>query len=112
MRAYETTGQLSRFNNVGTQVTVLLLQNPSDQTISGTAWFWNASGTLVDSLPLSLPPRGMQVVNTGALPLLAGAGGTITITHDAPYGVLQGKAVALEPASGFSFDTPLVHRPR
>jgi hypothetical protein len=26
--------------------------------------------------------------------------------------VLQGKAVAVEPATGFSFDSPLVYRPR
>ena len=33
-----------------------------------------------------------------------------TVTHDGPYGGLAGKAVALEPASGFSFDTPLEPR--
>ena len=37
--------------------------------------------------------------------------GTITITHDGRYGDLQGKGVALEPSTGFSFDTPMMYRP-
>jgi hypothetical protein len=34
----------------------------------------------------------------------------MSIAHDARYGDLTGKTVALEPATGFSFDTPLVPR--
>jgi hypothetical protein len=37
--------------------------------------------------------------------------GSITLSHDGRYGELAGKAIALEPATGFSFDTPLLHRP-
>jgi hypothetical protein len=33
------------------------------------------------------------------------------VTHDAGYGELTGKAVALEPATGFVFESPLVPRP-
>lgn len=44
--------------------------------------------------------------------LVPGEGGSITVTHDAPYAGLIGKAVALEPVTGFSFDTPLTYRPR
>jgi hypothetical protein len=36
----------------------------------------------------------------------------MTVAHDGAYGALAGKAVALEPATGFTFDTPLVPRPR
>jgi hypothetical protein len=32
------------------------------------------------------------------------------VTHDGPFGGLAGKAVALEAATGFSFDTPLEPR--
>jgi hypothetical protein len=32
--------------------------------------------------------------------------------NNGPYGSLTGKAVALEPATGFSFDTPLTPRAR
>lgn len=37
--------------------------------------------------------------------------GSTTMAHDGRYGDLQGKSVALEPATGFSFDTPLSYRP-
>jgi multidrug resistance efflux pump len=37
-----------------------------------------------------------------------GQSGTITVDHLGRYGEVTGKAVALEPATGFSFDTPLV----
>ena len=36
----------------------------------------------------------------------------MTLSHDGRYGELVGKAVALEPATGFSFDSPLETRPR
>jgi hypothetical protein len=34
------------------------------------------------------------------------------VTHDGPFGGLAGKAVALEPATGFSFDSPMTVKPR
>ena len=52
--------------------------------------------------------RGSDVIQTSTIPGLAGMSGTITVDHSAPYTALTGKAVALEPATGFSFDTPLV----
>jgi hypothetical protein len=36
----------------------------------------------------------------------------VTVVHDAPYGALAGKTVALEPSTGFSFDSPMLPRPR
>ena len=36
----------------------------------------------------------------------------MTLTHDGGYGALSGKAVALEPATGFSFDSPMTPRGR
>jgi hypothetical protein len=41
-----------------------------------------------------------------------GTFGSLTVTHGGPYGALVGKAVSLEPGTGFSFDTPLTYRPR
>jgi hypothetical protein len=38
--------------------------------------------------------------------------GTITVAHDGRYGDRAGKAVSLEPATGFSFDTLLEPRPK
>ena len=44
--------------------------------------------------------------------LVQDSGGSITVTHDGPYAGLTGKAVALEPVTGFSFDTPMLNRPK
>jgi hypothetical protein len=66
VRAYDTTCVVPRFNNSATQVTILLLQNPTTQPVSGTVYF---------------------------------------------YGELLGKATAVEPATGFTFDATLTSRP-
>jgi uncharacterized repeat protein (TIGR01451 family) len=112
IRAYETTLRVPRFNNAGTQVTVLALQNPTDATISGKAYFHLASGAAAAMHPFSLGPRQTLVLNTAGLSGVAGVAGTITIVHDGRYGELAGKSVALEPATGFSFDSPAEVRPR
>jgi len=112
LRAFETTYSIPRFNNSGTQVSVLLLQNPAGYTIHGHAWFWKSSGVLLGQLPFTLAPKQTLVVNTSTIVGVAGQGGTITISHDGRYGDLAGKTVALEPSTGFSFDSPLTARPR
>jgi hypothetical protein len=112
LRAYDTTGVVSRFNNSATQLTILLLQNPTTNLVAGTVHFWAPNGTLAGSQSFNLPSQGTLVLNTSSVPGVAGLGGTITVSHDGPYGVLVGKAVAVEPATGFTFDTPLSSRPR
>ena len=108
LRAYETTGSIARFNNSSTQVTVLLLQNPGAETVTGHVWFWRLDGTLAASLPFSLDPLAQFATDTSTL--LPGEVGSMTVSHDGPYAGLIGKAVALEPLTGFSFDTPLTYR--
>jgi hypothetical protein len=112
LRFYETTGALPRFNDAGTQVTVLVLQNPTEGPIAGSAYFWNVGGTLLAFHPFSLTAHSTLVLNTATVAGLAGQSGTITVGHDGRYGDLSGKAVALEPATGFSFDSPMGYRPR
>ena len=114
LRAWDTTLVVPRFNNSGSQITVLLLQNPTAEPVTATILFWSPTGTLLAtySPATPLPPKGLLVLTTATLPALAGAGGTITVVHDAPYGALAGKTVALEPATGFSFDSPMQPRPR
>ena len=107
IRARETTLSAPRFNNNGGQVTVLVLQERSALTVSGTVWFWSASGALLGSQPFTLTPRQVLVVNTANVPGVNGQSGALTVTHDGPYGGLAGKTVALELVTGFSFDTPL-----
>ena len=112
IRFYETTGLVSRFNNAGGQGTVLVLQNPGATAVTGQVHAWSAAGALFGSAPFTLPARGSLALNTATIAGAAGQTGSLTVAHDAPYGVLTGKAVALEPATGFSFDTPLVTKPR
>ena len=110
IRAYDTTYSVPRFNNSGTQVTVLFLQNPTTETVAGTMVFWTAAGGPVSTYGFNLPARQTLVLNTTTA--TAASGGTITIANDAPYAALAGKAVSVEPSTGFSFDTPLLPRPR
>jgi hypothetical protein len=108
-RAYETTYAIPRFNNFQTQITALLIQNPASYTITGTIYFWGGPGNLIASVPLSLAPKETFVLNTASV--AAGLAGSITIANDGRYGDLTGKSVALEPATGFSFDSPMIPRP-
>jgi len=112
LRFYETTYAVPRFNNAGTQVTVLILQNPTSGAIAGTAYFWDAAGTLLGTSTFSLGGKATLALDTSAVPGVSGQSGAITIAHDGRYGDLAGKAVALEPGTGFSFDSPMSSRPR
>jgi hypothetical protein len=112
LRAYETTGFIPRFNNAGSQASVLTIQNTTSRMVRAEAWFWDAAGPLVAQEPVVLGPRASNVLSTAGLPSLAGVSGSVTVTHDGPYGALAGKAVSLEPSTGFSFDSPLVFKPR
>jgi hypothetical protein len=108
VRAWDTTYRIARFNNSATQITVLLVENTRSFTVNGNLWFWSSGGTLVASQAFSLPAHGLLTLNTvGVVP---GASGTLTISHNGGYGALSGKAVAVEPATGFTFDTAM--RPR
>jgi len=112
IRGYETTYSVPRFNNFGTQVTVLLLQNPTNYTITGDIYFWDTAGTLVATQAFTLAAKNLSVLNTSTVPGANGVGGAVTISHDGRYGDLSAKTVALEPATGFSFDSPALPRIR
>ena len=114
IRAYDTTVALPRFNNSNGQVTVLLLQNLSPAPVTAFVGAFGNSGNLLGAFPLVLPAYGMSVVSLpGTLGgTLNNQSGSLVIRHNGRYGALHGKGVALEPATGFTFDTaisPLVH---
>ena len=52
-------------------------------------------------------PKQLFVLNTASVSGVGGQGGTMTVSHDAAFGELAGKTVALEPSTGFSFDSPM-----
>jgi hypothetical protein len=111
VRAYETTYSIPRFNNAGSQFTVLFVQNTTNRPIAGEFYFWNTAGTPVAVEPFDLAPMQALVRNTADIPGARGASGAITIVHDGGYGALAGKTVALEPSTGFSFDSAITPRP-
>jgi hypothetical protein len=110
-RFLETTYAAPRYNNSGGQLTVLILHNVSELSVSGNVRFLDAAGNFVASQPFTLAVNAHLVLNTSAVAGAAGTAGVITVSHNGRYGSLAGKAVALEPATGFSFDTPLVPKP-
>ena len=103
----ETTYACPRFNNSATQQTILLVQNTRAETVTGQIHFFRADGTLRHSEPFTIAARGLLVLNTSAVAALAGQSGSALVAHDGGYGALAGKAVSLEPATGFAFDTLL-----
>ena len=110
VRFYETTLAAPRVNNSGAQVTVVILQNASSATVSGALHLRNADGSDAGAQAFQVAPRATFVFNSStSFPAFSGS---LTVAHDGAYGSLVGKAVALEPSSGFSFDTPLTCRPR
>jgi uncharacterized repeat protein (TIGR01451 family) len=108
IRAYETTATLERFNNVAPQATVVVLNNAGERSIDATVWFWSTSGSLIGFAPVSIPPKGTEVINTMAI--APGASGSMTVMSNTAYGVLVGKAAVLDPVNGPVQDVYL--RPR
>lgn len=107
----DTAYQIPRWNNSSSQVTVLLIQNVSAFLVAGAVRFYDASGALLHTQPLSVPSNGVQVISTGAIPALSGQSGAVVVSQGGAYGALAGKAVALEPATGFTFDTAMTPVP-
>lgn len=108
----ETTYAVPRYNNSATQQTVLVLQNTRARAVTGAVRFFaGTGGAPIASHAFTLAPRAVLVLNTSTLPALAGASGSALVAHDGGYGALAGKAVALEPGTGFTFDTPIVAKP-
>jgi hypothetical protein len=110
-RFLETTYAIPRYNNTNGQVTVLIVHNVSELPVTGNIHLFNTAGTQVGNQTFTLPVNNHVVVNTATVAGGANTAGVITVSHNGRYGSLAGKAVVLDPATGFSFDTPLVPKP-
>jgi hypothetical protein len=108
-RFYETTYAIPRFNNSGSQTTVLLVQNATDRSCALTMFFLDSSGAMLANPGFSVGPRDLLVFPTAGV--ATNVSGSVRVAHTCGYGGLSGKAVSVEPATGFTFDTPMVHRP-
>lgn len=103
----DSTYSIPRWNNTASQVTVFLIANTKGQAVTGNVYFYSPGGTLLATQPLSVPAHGLQIVNTSSIAALAGLSGSAQIAHLGGYGALSGKAVSLEPTTGFTFDTAM-----
>jgi hypothetical protein len=110
LRLFDTTYRVPRFNNSASQITVLILKNEGDTSVSGTVQAFGPTGGASGSQAFTLPARGTLALNTAAF--APATGGSLTISNDGYYGQLAGKAVAVEPNTGFTFDTSMEPRPR
>jgi hypothetical protein len=110
-RFLETTYSAPRYNNSNGQVTVLVMHNVSELPVTGNIHLFNAAGTRVGFQAFSLAVNAHLVLNTSTIAGGANTSGVLTVSHNGRYGSLSGKAVALDPANGFSFDTPLGPKP-
>jgi hypothetical protein len=109
VRFYETTVTIPRFNDSGTQATVLLLQNATSRPCNLQIFFLDTAGDIIDPIHLTvLDGRQVRPFPSDR----PNQSGSVRIAHTCGYGGLVGKAVSVEPATGFTFDTPLLHRPR
>jgi hypothetical protein len=110
----ETTMYCPRFNNAGSQVSVLIVQRAASelaQTCTGTAFFYNEDQAVVGTQALSIGGNvDVSVYSLPGIAGLAGQKGGATIAHTCGLGGVKAKLVALEPATGFSFDTPCSQR--
>jgi len=111
VRFWDTTYSIPRWNNANGQVTVFLINSQVQVSATVRIDFYNAGGTLLATATTVIAPNSLWSVNTSSISALAGQSGHAYVSHTAGYGGLAGKAVALETATGFSFDTPMVPIP-
>jgi hypothetical protein len=110
-RFYDTTYTIPRFNNSGSQSTIFVIQNASAHPCTVATHFFDAAGTLLATSQAGTVNRRQSLVFNTAVSV-PNQSGTARIVHTCGYGGLAGKAVAVEPSTGFTFDTALLHRPR
>ena len=112
VRVYDTTYTIPRFNNANGQTSVVVVQNPTSQPVAGHLYFWDPAGALLHTQAFGAAAKGVYILNLPNVTTLQGRSGSVTVSHDARYGALAGKAVSVETATGFAFDSPMVPRPR
>jgi hypothetical protein len=105
----ETTLYCPRYNNTGSQTSVLILQRTNADTATScnyTVHFFNETGSEVGSTTSSLSViDDVDVISTAGVSGVGGQKGGAHIAHTCGVGGFKAKLVALEPSTGFSFDT-------
>jgi hypothetical protein len=104
----DTTLFCPRYNNTNGQISVLLVQAAPEgaNSCSFTARFFDEAGMAVGSQVGTLGEAELRVIPAPAVPGVANTKGSARVTHTCGLNRIKAKLVALEPATGFSFDTP------
>jgi hypothetical protein len=110
IRLTEATMYCPRYNNSGTQVSVLIVQNVSNASCDIAVDFFNETGGYVATFSGTALGNGMVVLPAGSIPAVVGTKGSVQLHPFCSPSALKAKMVALEPSTGFSFDT-LCERP-
>ena len=111
IRMLDTTLRVPRFNTTGGQSTVLVLQNPTNETQGLSIYAFGVNGDQVGGFVAFLRAKEVAALNLASFGLTNQAGG-LQILNIAPYGALTGKTVQLDPATGFVFETAAGYRER
>jgi len=108
IRLRETTLYCPRYNNSGTQSSVLIVQQTRQRpgNCAVNVYFYDqTTGQLNGTSYHALTPDNMLVLAAGSVPGVNGTRGHVRIANTCGLAGLRGKLVALEPSTGFSFDT-------
>lgn len=108
----ETTLYCPRYNNSGTQASVLIIQRTDPDNANACSYevrYNSATGAELGSSVGNLASVGagnaLNVIMTSTAPGVAGTSGSAYIAHTCGFGGIEAKVVQLEPSTGFSFDT-------
>jgi len=117
IKLFETTLFCPRFNNAGTQVSVIILQAAARafENCYYKINFFDESGYFIYEVGSNFGPiwgADVDVIPLSSVPPLQGKKGSARIAHECGYGGIMAKLVSLEPSTGFSFDTPCTYLPR
>jgi hypothetical protein len=108
----DTTLLVPRWNSSGTQTTVVVLQNSQTVPSRRRSTSTTPRARCVQTVGISVQPqRRAGAEHRASLPLWPASRAPRRSRTTARFGGLAGKAVALEPATGFTFDTVIAPIP-
>jgi hypothetical protein len=107
IRYWDTTYRVPRWNAANGQTTVLVVTSTAQPNLLADIHFFGEDASLLETVHAYLVRNQPFVLSTATRPALAGRSGYALVAHTAGYGGLSGKAVSVDPVTGFTFDTAL-----
>jgi hypothetical protein len=107
LRSWDTTYRVPRWNAANGQTTILVVTSLIQANVAARILFFGEDGTLVTTVEALFVRNRPLVYSSASNFALTGKSGFALIAHNGGYGALTGKAVSVDPATGFTFDTAL-----